>query len=132
MAEHEGRVSIFHWDGGTEPRCAVRGGSAAGLAVAGDGRLVFTLQSLAEPVEVDGHLLNASCSIGIAVYPDDGRDFAELLKNADAARVATLVSVVPSPRVIVASATACQTCEVALKPPTQTLTRPRAPPGKSK
>ena len=46
------------------------------------------LKSLAQPVVIDGRVLNMSVSIGIGVYPDDGRDFAELLKNADAARYA--------------------------------------------
>jgi diguanylate cyclase (GGDEF)-like protein/PAS domain S-box-containing protein len=44
-----------------------------------------TLANLAEPVEIDGHLLNASCSIGIAIYPDDGKDFDSLLQKADLA-----------------------------------------------
>jgi len=43
------------------------------------------LAHLAEPVEIDGHLLNASCSIGIAIYPDDGQDFDGLLQKADMA-----------------------------------------------
>ena len=40
---------------------------------------------LARPFTIEGHTLNAGASIGVAVYPNDGRDFAELLKNADAA-----------------------------------------------
>jgi diguanylate cyclase (GGDEF)-like protein/PAS domain S-box-containing protein len=40
---------------------------------------------LARPFTVDGKTLNAAASIGISVYPNDGRDFVELLKNADAA-----------------------------------------------
>ncbi len=43
------------------------------------------LSKLAEPVEIDGHVLNASCSIGIAVYPEDGKTFDDLLQKADAA-----------------------------------------------
>ena len=43
------------------------------------------LVSLAEPLEIDGHELNAACSIGIAVYPADGNGFDTLLKKADAA-----------------------------------------------
>jgi len=43
------------------------------------------LDVLARPFTVDGTTLSANASIGIAVYPADGRDFAELLKNADAA-----------------------------------------------
>ena len=43
------------------------------------------LSELAKPVIVDRHELTVTCSIGIAVYPDDGEDAATLLKNADAA-----------------------------------------------
>ncbi len=41
---------------------------------------------LARPFTVDGRTLNVGASIGISVYPNDGRDFAELLKNAEAAK----------------------------------------------
>ena len=40
---------------------------------------------LARPFTVDGKQLNVAASIGISIYPNDGRDFVELLKNADAA-----------------------------------------------
>jgi diguanylate cyclase (GGDEF)-like protein/PAS domain S-box-containing protein len=40
---------------------------------------------LARPFTVDGAQLNVGASIGISIYPNDGRDFVELLKNADAA-----------------------------------------------
>jgi diguanylate cyclase (GGDEF)-like protein/PAS domain S-box-containing protein len=40
---------------------------------------------LARPFTVDGKQLNVAASIGIGIYPNDGRDFVELLKNADAA-----------------------------------------------
>jgi diguanylate cyclase (GGDEF)-like protein/PAS domain S-box-containing protein len=43
------------------------------------------LQQLGEPVEIGGHALNASCSIGVAMYPDDGHDFDSLLQKADTA-----------------------------------------------
>ena len=43
------------------------------------------LDVLARPFEVDGKALGVGASIGISIYPNDGRDFAELLKNADAA-----------------------------------------------
>jgi dipeptidyl aminopeptidase/acylaminoacyl peptidase len=51
-AEHEGRLSLFHWSGAGAPACVVRGGSVAGLATLAEGRLAFTLQSLAAPAEV--------------------------------------------------------------------------------
>ncbi len=41
--------------------------------------------ALARPFNVEGESLSIAASIGIAVYPADGRDFPELLKNADAA-----------------------------------------------
>jgi len=43
------------------------------------------LSILARPFTVEGDTLNVGASIGISIYPNDGRDFAELLKNADAA-----------------------------------------------
>ncbi|MEN4052474.1 MULTISPECIES: EAL domain-containing protein [Sulfurimonas] len=35
--------------------------------------------------EVDGHVLNISTSIGVVLYPKDGNEASELLKNADIA-----------------------------------------------
>jgi diguanylate cyclase (GGDEF)-like protein/PAS domain S-box-containing protein len=43
------------------------------------------LAILGRPFTIEGNTLNVTASIGISVYPDDGRDFGELLKNADAA-----------------------------------------------
>ena len=43
------------------------------------------LDVLARPFAIEGTALNVAASIGIAIYPADGRDFTELLKNADAA-----------------------------------------------
>ena len=43
------------------------------------------LDVLARPFNVEGRPLAVGASIGISIYPNDGRDFAELLKNADAA-----------------------------------------------
>ena len=37
------------------------------------------------PVEIDNHNFELSCSIGISIYPKDGRDAPTLLKNADVA-----------------------------------------------
>jgi diguanylate cyclase (GGDEF)-like protein/PAS domain S-box-containing protein len=43
------------------------------------------LDQLSQPVLVDERELVVSCSIGIAVFPDDGRDAETLIRNADAA-----------------------------------------------
>jgi diguanylate cyclase (GGDEF)-like protein len=40
---------------------------------------------LEEPVEVNGQRYNLSCSMGIALFPSDGREADELLKRADMA-----------------------------------------------
>jgi diguanylate cyclase (GGDEF)-like protein/PAS domain S-box-containing protein len=43
------------------------------------------LDVLREPFIIDGHQLNISTSIGIAVYPENGKEIDMLLKNADSA-----------------------------------------------
>jgi diguanylate cyclase (GGDEF)-like protein/PAS domain S-box-containing protein len=43
------------------------------------------LDAFAEPLLIDGHLLNLSTSIGIAVYPEDAADLETLVKKSDAA-----------------------------------------------
>ena len=43
------------------------------------------ISAMASPMIVDGQPLNTSCSIGISLYPADGRDGATLMKNADVA-----------------------------------------------
>ncbi len=43
------------------------------------------LEVLHQPFRVDGHELYLSGSVGICLYPNDGRDGQTLLKNADAA-----------------------------------------------
>jgi diguanylate cyclase (GGDEF)-like protein/PAS domain S-box-containing protein len=43
------------------------------------------LEKVAQPVDLDGHALAISCSIGASLFPRDGRDPETLLKNADAA-----------------------------------------------
>lgn len=43
------------------------------------------LRVLAESIEVDGIRFQISASIGVSVYPEHGRDFEILLKNADLA-----------------------------------------------
>ena len=46
-------------------------------------RRLISLIRQSHPVE--GHELNVSCSVGIAVYPEDGSDIDELMRRADAA-----------------------------------------------
>ncbi|HRH80954.1 MAG TPA: EAL domain-containing protein [Thiobacillaceae bacterium] len=43
------------------------------------------LAAMREPFDVEGHSLALSTSIGIALFPRDGLDIGELLKNADTA-----------------------------------------------
>jgi diguanylate cyclase (GGDEF)-like protein/PAS domain S-box-containing protein len=43
------------------------------------------LLALAQPLQIAGHVLNVGGSIGIALYPDDGRSFDVLLQCADMA-----------------------------------------------
>ncbi|CAM2147221.1 diguanylate cyclase [Pararobbsia alpina] len=38
-----------------------------------------------EPHDVNGSAIHVSCSVGIAMYPDDGRDMDDLLQHADVA-----------------------------------------------
>jgi diguanylate cyclase (GGDEF)-like protein/PAS domain S-box-containing protein len=49
------------------------------------GVAVKIMERLLDSWVVDGHDLNTSVSIGIAIYPDDGRDFDTLMKKADMA-----------------------------------------------
>ncbi len=44
--------------------------------------------SVSEPLEIDGHQILVTLSIGIAIYPQDGQTGEELLKNADLAMYA--------------------------------------------
>ncbi|MBK8184046.1 MAG: GGDEF domain-containing protein [Candidatus Competibacteraceae bacterium] len=43
------------------------------------------LTAFQQPFNVAGHSLGTTLSIGIALYPHDGADVIELLKNADTA-----------------------------------------------
>jgi predicted signal transduction protein with EAL and GGDEF domain len=54
--------------------------SAAVVGVANAIRDAF-----ADPLVIDGHTLNLSFSVGISLFPTDGKDFDTLLKSADAA-----------------------------------------------
>ncbi|UGA39776.1 EAL domain-containing protein [Chromobacterium haemolyticum] len=43
------------------------------------------LAAMQRPFDIGAHQLNVSCSIGISLMPDDGRDLQNLLMNADLA-----------------------------------------------
>ncbi len=43
------------------------------------------LKALRKPFSIEGRSVGISCSIGIAIHPEDGRDEIELAKNADTA-----------------------------------------------
>lgn len=43
------------------------------------------IESMAEPHLIDGHQLLATLSVGICIYPDDGKDAEAVVKNADTA-----------------------------------------------
>jgi diguanylate cyclase (GGDEF)-like protein len=43
------------------------------------------LRAVSAPLEVDGHFISASFSIGVSLYPIDGTDFSTLLRHADTA-----------------------------------------------
>ncbi len=47
--------------------------------------LAKLMANLEQPFVLDGHELALTCSIGVALYPDDGRDFDTLLRKADMA-----------------------------------------------
>ena len=43
------------------------------------------LHALARPSQIEGRELSVSCSMGVSIFPRDGRDVQTLLKNADTA-----------------------------------------------
>ena len=43
------------------------------------------IDSLGEVTQIDGHEVNSSISVGIAMYPENGNDLSELLRAADLA-----------------------------------------------
>ncbi|WP_246217277.1 bifunctional diguanylate cyclase/phosphodiesterase [Paraburkholderia panacisoli] len=56
--------------------------NAADVARTIDERLIPLVR---EPHEINGVTLQVSCSVGVALYPDDGLDIEALMQNADAA-----------------------------------------------
>ena len=43
------------------------------------------LEAIQMPMNIRGHDIDATVSIGVAVYPEDGKDYRELMRNADLA-----------------------------------------------
>jgi len=43
------------------------------------------VESFASPFEIDSYSINTTFSIGVSLYPDDGKEFDTLLRNADTA-----------------------------------------------
>jgi diguanylate cyclase (GGDEF)-like protein len=43
------------------------------------------LASLSLPYSLEGHAVHVTGSMGIAIYPDDGRDMEDILSKADVA-----------------------------------------------
>ncbi len=43
------------------------------------------IADIREPAHIEGHTINVSCSIGVAIYPDDAQTQDELMRKADAA-----------------------------------------------
>ena len=42
-------------------------------------------QTIKHPITIEGHIIDISCSIGIAVFPDHGENELTLMKHADEA-----------------------------------------------
>jgi len=68
--------------GGDEFVLVLRGGPEDHLSAQVIDRL---MASVSEPMTLDSHEIQVTCSIGIATYPDDGRSAETLMQHADAA-----------------------------------------------
>ena len=75
-----GASAASKWDGAddlpTSPLACDAGGAAA-AQLAGE-----VAEAVARPVAVDEHVVQLRASIGVSVYPDDGEDFAAMLRAA--------------------------------------------------
>jgi len=69
--------------GGDEFVVLINGAMEKGEAV--EERLRAVREAIAEPVVIDGRSFQITCSMGVAAYPQHGRNATELLARADAA-----------------------------------------------
>ena len=69
--------------GGDEFVVLINGAMRRGETVAD--RLQAVRDAVAEPVEIEGRSFQITCSMGVAAYPEHGRNATELLARADAA-----------------------------------------------
>jgi diguanylate cyclase (GGDEF)-like protein/PAS domain S-box-containing protein len=68
--------------GGDEFIVVLRGGPDTEMS---SETLERIMHSVAEPMQIDGHTMHINCSVGVAVFPDDGHTPQQLLEMADAA-----------------------------------------------
>ncbi|MGB3876746.1 MAG: EAL domain-containing protein [Shinella zoogloeoides] len=69
--------------GGDEFVVLISGAMRRGETV--EDRLHAVRNAVAEPVEIEGRAFQVTCSMGVAAYPEHGRNATELLARADAA-----------------------------------------------
>ena len=69
--------------GGDEFVVLINGAMRRGEKV--EDRLEAVREAIAEPVEIEGRSFQVTCSMGVAAYPEHGRNATELLARADAA-----------------------------------------------
>ncbi|WP_460929756.1 putative bifunctional diguanylate cyclase/phosphodiesterase [Shinella zoogloeoides] len=69
--------------GGDEFVVLISGAMRRGETV--EDRLHAVRNAIAEPVEIEGRAFQVTCSMGVAAYPEHGRNATELLARADAA-----------------------------------------------
>lgn len=68
--------------GGDEFIAVLRGGPEAEMSAETLERIMC---AVAEPVKIDGHTMRVNCSVGVAVFPQDGDTPEQLMEQADAA-----------------------------------------------
>ena len=68
--------------GGDEFIVVLRGGPEAEMS---SETLERIMRAVAEPTKIDGHIMRVNCSVGVAVFPEDGSQPEQLMERADAA-----------------------------------------------